>query len=94
MVLDPILNSPFPRITKINIMAPSFKALHFYTAPFSGCSARIRIVAHLKSIPLTYHNIDFPAFKQLSPSYLAINPNGSVPSLIVETSSKEKLIIT
>ncbi|KAE8453780.1 hypothetical protein EG329_009292 [Mollisiaceae sp. DMI_Dod_QoI] len=64
-----------------------FKALHLYTAPLSGCSARIRTAAHLKSIRLTYHNIDLTSSEQTSQSYLSINPNGSVPSLVVESSS-------
>lgn len=60
------------------------KALHLYTAPLSGCSARIRIAANLKSIPLIHHNINISKSEQTSPSYLTVNPNGSVPSLIVE----------
>jgi maleylacetoacetate isomerase len=75
-------------------MATKFKALHLYAAPLSGCSARIRITAHLKRIPLTHHNIDFSKSEQSSTSYLAINPNGSVPSLTVETSLNEKFTIT
>jgi len=75
-------------------MTPNFKALHLYTAPLSGCSARVRITSHLKSIPLTYHNIDISKSEQFSSSYLAINPNGRVPSLNVETSSNEKFTIT
>jgi maleylacetoacetate isomerase len=76
----------------------SFKALHLYTAPFSGCSARVRIAAHLKSIPLIYHNIDLSSSQQSSASYLTINPNASVPSLIVEpptgSQSQDKFTIT
>jgi maleylacetoacetate isomerase len=61
-----------------------FKTLHLYAAPLSGCSARIRIAAHLKSVPLIYHYIDFSQSQQTSKSYNVINPNSSVPSLIVE----------
>jgi maleylacetoacetate isomerase len=75
-------------------MAAKFKALHLYTAPLSGCSARIRITAHLKSIPLTYHTIDFSKSEQSSAVYLSINPNGSIPTLMVETSSTERFTIT
>ncbi|PMD48356.1 thioredoxin-like protein [Hyaloscypha variabilis F] len=75
-------------------MALNFRALHLYTAPLSGCSARIRIASHLKSIPLTYHTIDISKSEQSSSSYLAINPNGRVPSLIVEASSNERFTIT
>ena len=69
-----------------------FKALHLYTAPLSGCSARVRIAAHLKSIPLTYHKIDFAQCQQTSKSYNAINPNSSVPSLVVEPHDSEARI--
>ncbi|KAH8810636.1 thioredoxin-like protein [Xylogone sp. PMI_703] len=61
------------------------RILHLYTAPLSGCSARIRIAAHLKSIPLVYHNISIADSQHLSPDYLRINPNGSVPSLVIES---------
>ncbi|CZR60932.1 related glutathione S-transferase [Phialocephala subalpina] len=71
-----------------------FEALHLYTAPLSGCSARIRIASHLKSIPLTYHNVDFSKSEQTSSSYLSVNPNGSVPSLVVHTSSSGNFTIT
>jgi maleylacetoacetate isomerase len=64
----------------------AINALHLYTSPLSGCSARIRIAARLKSIPLIYHNIDISKSQQTSGSYLAVNPNGSVPSLLVEFS--------
>jgi maleylacetoacetate isomerase len=66
------------------------KTLHLYTAPMSGCSARIRIAAHLKSIPLTYHYINIACSKQPSPDYLLINPNGSVPSLVIETTKSQE----
>lgn len=61
------------------------KALQLHSAPLSGCSARIRTVFNLKapSIPLTIHNISLAASEQTSPSYLAVNPNASVPALIV-----------
>ena len=66
------------------------KTLHLYTAPLSGCSSRIRIAAHLKSIPLTYHNINIASSHQSSPEYLLVNPNGSVPSLVIESSDNRE----
>ncbi|KAL2067339.1 hypothetical protein VTL71DRAFT_1764 [Oculimacula yallundae] len=65
-----------------------FKALNLYTSPLSGSSARIRIAAHLKSIPLIHHTISLTSHDQFSPAYLSINPNGSVPSLIIEPSNE------
>jgi maleylacetoacetate isomerase len=64
----------------------AFKSLTLYHASLSGCSARVRIAAHLKSIPVTYHTINISASEQQSPSYVTINPNASVPSLLVEPS--------
>jgi maleylacetoacetate isomerase len=72
----------------------SFKSLSLYTSPFSGCSARVRITGHLKSIPLTYTNIAISKSQQSTPDYLAINPNASVPSLVVEKESQPPFIIT
>ncbi|KAH7403428.1 maleylacetoacetate isomerase [Cadophora sp. MPI-SDFR-AT-0126] len=76
----------------------AFKALHLYTTPLSGCSARIRIASHLKGIPLTHHSISIATSQNLTADYLSINPNGSLPSLVVEpsaaSSSQEKLTIT
>ncbi|THU95519.1 glutathione S-transferase [Dendrothele bispora CBS 962.96] len=63
-------------------------ALHLYTAPYSGCSARIRIAAALKSVgdlvPIQYHSIDYTGFEHRSQEYRSINPNASVPTLVVE----------
>lgn len=72
----------------------SIKSLHLYTSPLSGCSARIRIAAGLKSIPLIHHNIDISKSEQASRSYLAVNPNGSVPSLIIESGGEDSASTT
>ncbi|KAL5313866.1 hypothetical protein ACEPPN_018289 [Leptodophora sp. 'Broadleaf-Isolate-01'] len=78
----------------------AFKALHLYTTPLSGCSARIRIAAHLKNIPLIQHSISLATSQQTTPAYLSINPNGSLPSLVIEpessssSSTQENLTIT
>ena len=61
------------------------KTLHLYTSPLSGCSARIRIAAFLKSIPLVYHNVNISSSQQSSAEYLLVNPNASVPSLVIES---------
>ncbi|KFY17243.1 hypothetical protein V492_00804 [Pseudogymnoascus sp. VKM F-4246] len=71
-----------------------FKALQLYTTPLSGCSARVRIAAHLKSNPLTYHQIDFSQSQQTSAQYRSINPNASVPALIIEPPHGPLITIT
>lgn len=49
----------------------------------SSCSARIRIAAHLKDIPLEYKYIHLVKGEQHSETYHALNPSDSVPTLIV-----------
>lgn len=57
---------------------------HFvlYNAPQSTCSQRVRFVLHAKRLPFEEHKLDLFSGDQLKPEYLAINPNGVVPSLI------------
>lgn len=74
------------------------KLLHLYSYFRSGCSARIRIAANLKSIPLNYHYINLSHVRDPNhPSYYSyrlINPNGSVPTLISEHEDGSKISIT
>jgi len=49
----------------------------------SSCSARIRIAAHLKDIPLEYKYIHLLKGEHHSETYHALNPSDSVPTLIV-----------
>ncbi|KAK7473285.1 Glutathione S-transferase zeta-1 [Stygiomarasmius scandens] len=63
-------------------------ALHLYTTPYSGCSARVRITASLKSIrdsiPIQYHTIDYSGAEHRTEKYRSLNPNASLPTLVVE----------
>lgn len=68
--------------------------LHLYTTLLSGCSARIRIAANLKKIPLIYHNVNLPANEHQTERYLKINPNGSVPTLVAEYENQQTITIT
>jgi len=61
-------------------ITPSF---HLYTYFRSSCSARLRIALALKSITYTRTNINLLAKEHLEPSYAAINPSRSVPTLVV-----------
>lgn len=54
-----------------------------YTYFRSSCSARIRIAAHIKGITLEYKYIHLVKGEQLGSDYTALNPSGSVPTLIV-----------
>lgn len=52
-----------------------------YNAPQSTCSQRVRFVLHAKKLPFTEVKLDLLAGDQLKPDYLALNPNGVVPTL-------------
>ena len=52
-----------------------------YNAPQSTCSQRVRFVLNAKSLPFEEKKLDLLAGDQLKPDYLALNPNGVVPTL-------------
>jgi len=52
-----------------------------YNAPQSTCSQRVRFVLNAKGIPFEEIKLDLLAGDQLKPDYLALNPNGVVPTL-------------
>jgi glutathione S-transferase len=52
-----------------------------YNAPPSTCSQRVRFVLNAKELPFGEVKLDLMAGDQLKPEYLALNPNGVVPTL-------------
>ena len=52
-----------------------------YNAPQSTCSQRVRFVLNAKGLPFEERKLDLLAGDQLKPEYLALNPNGVVPTL-------------
>ena len=52
-----------------------------YNAPQSTCSQRVRFVLNAKKLPFEERKLDLLAGDQLKPDYLALNPNGVVPTL-------------
>jgi glutathione S-transferase len=56
--------------------------LVLFNAPQSTCSQRVRFVLHAKGLVFEDRRLDLFAGDQLKPEYLAINPNGVVPSLL------------
>jgi len=56
----------------------SFK---LYNAPQSTCSQRVRFVLNAKKLDFVEVKLDLLAGDQLKPEYLALNPNGVVPTL-------------
>src|ERR1700739_3152858 len=56
-------------------------AFTLYNAPQSTCSQRVRFVLNAKKLPFEEVKLDLLAGDQLKPDYLALNPNGVVPTL-------------
>ena len=56
-------------------------AFMLYNAPQSTCSQRVRFVLNAKGLPFEEVKLDLLAGDQLKPDYLALNPNGVVPTL-------------
>src|SRR3954467_11057643 len=56
-------------------------AYKLYNAPQSTCSQRVRFVLNAKGLPFAEQKLDLLAGDQLKPEYLALNPNGVVPTL-------------
>ncbi|MFT5485470.1 MAG: glutathione S-transferase, partial [Alphaproteobacteria bacterium] len=55
--------------------------LKLYDGTTSVCAIKVRLVLWEKGIPFESHNIDLRQGDQLDPAYLALNPNGVVPTL-------------
>ncbi len=56
--------------------------MQLYSYPLSSASFRVRIALHLKGIPFEIESVDLLTDGQKSPGYLALNPQGVVPTLI------------
>jgi glutathione S-transferase len=57
-------------------------SLVLYHAAHSTCSQKVRMVLHEKRLAFDEVRIDLGKKEQLRPEYLAINPNGVVPTLV------------
>jgi glutathione S-transferase len=56
--------------------------LVLYHSPYSTCSQKVRLVLAEKGLDYASRKINFATEEQLSPEYLALNPNGVVPTLV------------
>jgi glutathione S-transferase len=56
-------------------------SIRLYNAPQSTCSQRVRFVLNAKQLPFEEIKLDLLAGDQLKAAYLALNPNGVVPTL-------------
>jgi glutathione S-transferase len=57
-------------------------AFTLYNAPQSTCSQRVRFVLNAKGLVFEEKKLDLLEGDQLKPDYLALNPNGVVPTLV------------
>ena len=55
-----------------------------YTYFRSSCSARLRIALHLKGIPFDPVFVNLLRDEQSAPGHKAINPSGTVPTLVIQ----------
>ncbi|KIW57888.1 maleylacetoacetate isomerase [Exophiala xenobiotica] len=72
-------------------MAESYKYT-LYTYFRSSCSARVRIAAHIKGIPVEYKYIHLVKGEQHAREYTVHNPSESVPTLIVTDTHTGKIV--
>ncbi len=56
--------------------------LELYHADTAVCAAKARLVLAEKQIPYEGHLLDLSRGDQFAPTYLALNPNGVVPTLV------------
>ena len=56
--------------------------MKLYHNPLSPNVRRVRLTAAVLGIPLDEHKVDFAKGEHKSPDYLALNPNGAVPTLV------------
>lgn len=57
-------------------------ALTLYNFPQSTCSQKVRLVLWEKGLAFEDHIVDHKSREHLKPAYLALNPNGVVPTLV------------
>ena len=56
--------------------------IELYHAHISTCSQKVRLCLAEKGLDWTSHPIEFATGDHLKPAYLALNPNGVVPTLV------------
>ncbi len=56
--------------------------LVLYHGMASTCSKKVRLALYEKNIAFESHLLDLQKFEQHTPDYLALNPNGVVPTLV------------
>ena len=59
-----------------------WKGIHVLHFAGSSCSQKLRVFLNLKGIEWQSHPIDLPAYENMHPWFLGINPRGLVPVLV------------
>jgi glutathione S-transferase len=59
-----------------------WQGVHVLHFAGSSCSQKLRVFLNLKGIPWQSHPIDLPAYENMQPWFLGINPRGLVPVLV------------
>ena len=75
-------------------MIQQIPRLTLFSAPRSGCSARVRIAARLKGIQLQIETVDVSNSQHTTHAYLQCNPNGSVPTLVFDYGDSARKVRT
>ena len=57
-------------------------AIELYNAPQSTCSQKVRLTLAEKGLAFKEYRLKLFAGDQLRPEYLALNPNGVVPTVV------------
>lgn len=63
-------------------VAKSLRGVHLYHFALSNCSQRCRFALEVKGVKWHSHHRDLSKREHITPEYLAINPNGVVPTLV------------
>ena len=59
-----------------------WQGVHVLHFAGSSCSQKLRVFLNLKGIPWQSHPVDLPAYENMQPWFLGINPRGLVPVLV------------
>ncbi|WP_323794694.1 glutathione S-transferase family protein [Nisaea sp.] len=61
-----------------------WRGVHLFHFGMSSCSQKVRLHLRLKGIPWTGHLVDLASHENYGPDFLAINPRGMVPVLVLD----------
>lgn len=69
---------------RVNLRAAPPQRIVLFDAPGSPCCRRVRITLHEKRVAFERRIVDLSRLEQKSPWFLALNPHGQVPTLLVD----------